>query len=75
MNFTINTIVLLDIIHLCCYILALVPSVFLSLSIDYTKILKKRSNGIYYICAIAIGIVFTYLIGEFLYQLLTMFVY
>ena len=65
---------LFEYIHLCCYILALIPSVFIAMSIDYPKFVKAKSNLIYYIFAVAVGCSFTYLMGEFLYSLITMFI-
>ena len=62
------------IIHLGCYVLALIPSLFIATSIDYTKFIKARTNMNYYLAAIAIGICLTFLMGECLYNLITMFI-
>lgn len=74
MIFALSYTQLFNIIHLCCYAIALVPSVFTAMSIDYPKIIKARSNKMYYFVAFAIGGSLTYLLGEFIYQLITMFV-
>ena len=65
---------LFSIIHLGCYVLALIPSSIISMSIDYPKFIKARSNMNYYLAAIAITISLTFLMGEFLYNLITLFV-
>lgn len=74
MIFAINSTILLNIIHLSCYLLALIPSIFVALSIDYCKFIKARSNKVYYIVAFVVAASFTYLVGEFLYSILTMFI-
>ncbi len=63
-----------SIIHLCCYILGLIPSFIVATSIDYTKFIKAKSNAYYYLAAFAIGVALTYLIGEFIYSLITLFI-
>ena len=63
-----------SILHLGCYILALIPSIIVATSIDYPKFIKARSNMNYYLAAIAITISLTFLMGEFLYNLITLFV-
>ena len=63
-----------DIIHLLCYLIALFPAVYVSFSIDYTKFIKAKSNLIYYVCAIVLTMVLTFLVGEFIYNLTTMFI-
>lgn len=63
-----------DIIHLFCYLIALFPAVYVSFSIDYTKFIKAKSNLIYYVCAIVLTMVLTFLVGEFIYNLTTMFI-
>lgn len=63
-----------DIIHLFCYLIALFPAVYVSFSIDYTKFIKAKSNLIYYVCAIALTMALTFLVGEFIYNLTTMFI-
>ena len=65
---------LLNIIHLCCYLVALVPSILLAMSIDYPKFIKARSNKIYYFCAFVIGACSTFLVGELIFNILTMFI-
>lgn len=62
------------IMHLGCYVLGLIIAIFVAYSIDYTKFIKAKSNVNYYVCAIAISISLTYLIGEFLFSLITMFI-
>ena len=63
----------IKIIHLCCYILALIPATFIAMSLDYPKFVKARSNMIYYLWAFAIGSGFTFLMGEFAFHIITMF--
>ena len=63
-----------DIIHLFCYLIALFPAVYVSFSIDYTKFIKAKSNLIYYVCAIVLTMALTFLVGEFIYNLTTMFI-
>jgi len=63
-----------DIIHLLCYLIALFPAVYVSFSIDYTKFIKAKSNLIYYVCAIVLTMALTFLVGEFIYSLTTMFI-
>lgn len=65
---------LFNIIHLCCYIIALVPSIFTAMSIDYPKFFKVKSNKMYYLIAFAIGGALTFLLGEFIFQIITMFI-
>ena len=65
---------LIQIIHLLCYLLALIPSVYVSFSIDYTKFVKAKSNVIYYIFALVLSMSLTYLVGEFIFSVTTMFV-
>ena len=60
-------------LHLCCYVLALIPAVIVAYSIDYPKIIKAKSNLYYYICAFAVACSLTFLMGEFFYNLITMF--
>ena len=63
-----------SIVHLGCFILGLIPSFIVATSIDYTKFIKAKSNINYYLAALVIGISLTYLIGEFLYNLITLFI-
>ena len=63
-----------SILHLGCYILALIPSIIVATSIDYTKFIKARSNMYYYLAAMLIGSSFTFIVGEFLYTLITLFI-
>lgn len=63
-----------DVIHLSCYVLALITSLFVVMSIDYKKFMKIRSNYHVYIASFALTCCMTYLIGEFLYSILTMFI-
>lgn len=65
---------LFKIIHLCCYLVALFPSILLAMSIDYPKFIKARNNKVYYLIAFVIGICATYLVGEFIYNILTLFI-
>ena len=65
---------LFQIIHLICYLIALFPSVYVSFSIDYTKFIKAKSNLMYYVSAIMLTMVLTLLVGEFIYNLSTMFI-
>ena len=65
---------LFNIIHLCCYLLALIPAIFVAISIDYTKFVKAKSNKVYYVFAFVVSASFTFLIGEFIYSILTMFI-
>ena len=65
---------LFNIIHFCTYILALIPSVFIAVSIDYPKFVKAKSNINYYLVAFAIICCLTFLMGEFFYNLITMFI-
>lgn len=62
------------IVHLGCYILGLIPSIIVAYSIDYTKFIKARSNINYYLTAIVLALSLTFLIGEFLYNLITLFI-
>ncbi|MCI5745906.1 MAG: hypothetical protein MR270_06465 [Erysipelotrichaceae bacterium] len=64
-----------NIIHLCCYIIASLPAAFIALSIDYVKIMKAKSNKVFYVIAFGIAASFTFLIGEFIYNIVTMFIY
>ena len=68
------SISIFNIIHLACYILALVISIFVAMSIDYKKIIKVKSNMHVYMCAFLIICSFTFLVGEFIYNILTMFI-
>jgi len=70
----VNFDILFNIIHLCCYLLALIPAIFVAISIDYTKFVKAKSNKNYYVFAFVIAASFTFLVGEFIYSLLTMFI-
>lgn len=63
-----------DIIHLLCYLIALFPAVYVAFSIDYTKFIKAKSNLIYYVSAVVLTMVLTFLVGEFIYSLTTMFI-
>ena len=63
-----------DIIHLLCYLIALFPAVYVSFSIDYTKFIKAKTSLNYYVCAIVLTMVLTFLVGEFIYNLTTMFI-
>ena len=65
---------LFNIIHLCCYVLALIVAVYVAMSIDYPKFIKAKSNMNYYVTAFVIGASITFLIGEFLYNIITMFI-
>ena len=65
---------LFQIIHLLCYLLAMIPSFYVCFSIDYTKFIKAKNNGIYLVCAITFSIALTYLIAEFIYSITTMFI-
>ena len=65
---------LFSIIHLGCYVLALIPSAILTMSIDYPKFIKARSNMNYYIAAICIAACSTFIMGEFIYNLITLFI-
>ena len=65
---------LFQIIHLICYLIALFPAVYVSFSIDYTKFIKAKSNLMYYVSAIMLTMVLTLLVGEFIYNLSTMFI-
>ena len=59
------------VIHLLCYIIALIPSLYVSFSIDYTKFIKAKSNLTYFASAIVFGLSFTFLIAEFIYNITT----
>ena len=63
-----------DVIHFCTDILALIPSVFIAVSIDYPKFVKAKSNVSYYLVAFGIICSLTFLMGEFFYSLITMFI-
>ena len=63
-----------NIIHLCCYVIALILGVYVAMSIDYPKIIKAKSNMNYYVTAFVIGASITFLLGEFLYNIITMFI-
>ena len=65
---------LFSIIHLGCYVLALIPTIIVVTSIDYPKFIKARSNMYYYLTAIVIGCSLTFLMGEFIYNLITLFI-
>ena len=62
------------IIHYLCYLLALVPAVFVALKVDYRKIFRCKSNFEFYIVAIVIGLAFTFILGEFFYIIATLFI-
>lgn len=64
---------LLQIIHLACYLLAMIPCFIIARSIDYPKMMKTRSNGEYLLAFIVFGLIGSYLLGEFLYQIITLF--
>jgi hypothetical protein len=68
------TLSVFNIIHLACYLLGLVVSVFVAMSIDYKKFIKIKSNMHVYMTSFAIICALTFLIGEFLYNILTMFI-
>lgn len=74
MYLAIDTYLLFNIIHLGCYILALIPSMFVAMAIDITKFIKPRSNATFHAFTILVTIAFTFLTGEFLYNILTMFI-
>lgn len=63
-----------DVIHLGCYVLGLIASMFVVMALDYKKFIKIKSNYHVYITAIVIACAMTYLLGEFLYSILTMFI-
>ena len=63
-----------EIIHLLYYLLALIPSIYIAFSIDYSKFIRAKSNLIYYACAIMFSMALTLLVGEFLYKITTMFI-
>ena len=63
----------LKIIHLVCYILAMFPSFYLSMQIDYRKIAKIKSNKDYYFITIMVAIIFTYVLAEFINTIITIF--
>ena len=65
---------LFSIIHLGCYVLALIPSLIIATSIDYSKFIKARSNMNYYLATFAIASSLTFLMGEFVYNLITLFI-
>lgn len=65
---------LFSIIHLGCYVLALIPSAIFAISIDYPKFIKARTNMNYYIATICITACSTFLMGEFIYKLITLFI-
>lgn len=65
---------IIKVIHLCCLVLALIISLFVSLSIDYSKFIKAKSNVDYYLATFAICAALTYLIGEFLFTITTLFI-
>ena len=62
------------IVHLGCYILGLIPSIIVAYSVDYTKFIKARSNINYYLTALVLALSLTFLMGEFLYNLITLFI-
>lgn len=64
---------ILQIIHLACYLLAMVPCFIMARSIHYEKLLKVRSNGEYLLAFILVGLITSFLLGEFLYQIITLF--
>jgi energy-converting hydrogenase Eha subunit A len=74
MILALNYTQLFNIIHLCCYIIALILGVYVAMSIDYPKIIKAKSNMNYYVTAFVIGASITFLLGEFLYNIITMFI-
>lgn len=74
MILALNYTQLFNIIHLCCYVIALILGVYVAMSIDYPKIIKAKSNMNYYVTAFVIGASITFLLGEFLYNIITMFI-
>lgn len=72
MILTIDGAILLNIIHVCCYALAIIPAFLLASSIDYRKIMKIKSNFQCYIFVVLITLALSYLVGEFLFSILTM---
>ena len=52
----------------------MIPAIFVALSIDYPKLIKAKSNVNYYLCAFLIGASMTFLVGEFFFKVITMFV-
>ena len=62
------------IVHLGFYVLGLIPSIIVATSIDYTKFIKAKSNINYYLCAMVIAVSLSFLLGEFLYNLITLFI-
>ena len=74
MFYSIDYTQLFNVIHLCCYIIALILGVFVAMSIDYTKFIKAKSNMNYYITSFVVGAAITFIIGELLFNILTMFV-
>lgn len=74
MILALNYTQLFNIIHLCCYVIALILGVYIAMSIDYPKIIKAKSNMNYYVTAFVIGASITFLLGEFLYNIITMFI-
>ncbi|MDY2889098.1 MAG: hypothetical protein SOU19_05965 [Candidatus Caccosoma sp.] len=65
---------IIKVIHLCCIALALIVALFVSLSIDYSKFIKAKSNVDYYLAAFAVCASLTYLIEEFLFTIITLFI-
>ena len=63
-----------SIVHLGCYVLGLIPSIIVAYSVDYTKFIKARSNINYYLTALVLALSLTFLMGEFLYNLITLFI-
>lgn len=64
---------ILKIIHIACLILAMIPSFYLSMQIDYRKVARIKSNKDYYFITIMVALVFTFIIGELANTIITIF--
>jgi len=62
-----------NIIHFCCYLVALAIAVFFAFMVDYTKFIKARNNSDYKLALFVVASIVTFLLGELFYNLITMF--
>ncbi len=68
-TFTLTTSILL----LACYLLGIVVGGYFFKIVDLTKIIKIKNNGEYYFVYIVSTLLIGFLLGEFLYKLITLF--
>lgn len=68
------TFYVLAAVHLICYIGGIFVVSLVTKQIDYLKFLKVRSNKDVYLCYIIVTLLSGYLLGEFVYSLITLFI-